>query len=107
MSHDYNYHLPEYEAVRQCTGTLVTTVQHCISLVASDCLARGLISEDVEAYIHTNNPDSEKSSRLIACVCESIRNERANFSAFVEVLKADRYLEGALNELLETYSKCF
>ena len=83
----------------------MTTVQHCIPTFASECLSRGLISEDEEALTHTNNSNAEKAGYLVACVRDSIRNESANFDEFVEVLKSIKYLEGALNKLLERHSK--
>ena len=96
---------PEYEAVLQCTQDLVASLQYCIPSVTAACLSKGLISKDVEDYTFTNNPDSQKAARLLACIRESIRIESTKYQAFIEVLEGETYLEGALMKLKEKFSK--
>ncbi len=98
---------PEYKAIQQSTDILVSAIQQCISTVTSRCFSKSLISEDVVDYIHTNNPDSDKASRIVTCVRRSIKNEVTKFHEFVEVLQAERYLDSAVNQLLEKYNEWF
>ncbi len=92
---------PEYEAVQHCAESLVTALQHCISTVTTACLSKRLISKDVEQYTFTDHSNIDKARLLVSCVCTSIQNDSTKFSAFVEVLRLDSFLEGVLNQLLE------
>ncbi len=97
---------PEYEAVLQCTDILMKVLQQCIPSVTSTCLAKKLISEDVAAYTHINNLDSDKASRLLTCVRSTIQTDSSKFTTFVEVLQADTYLASTADVLLEKHGKC-
>lgn len=98
---------PEYEAVRQCTPSLVEASKQCITRIASNCLAKNLISEEVYDYIHTSIPDSEKASRILKCVRGKIKNDSTKFNDFVVVLQSEKFLEDVLTQLEETHSKDF
>ena len=78
-------------------------IQHCILSITDACLSKNLIPE--ESIDDVNVSKSERARRLLSCVRGSIRTENAKFHTFVEVLQAERYLEGALNQLQEEYSK--
>lgn len=92
---------PEYMAVKRCTSELELALQQCIPRVTSACLSKDLISEDIMQHMHTNVSDSEKASRLLSCVRRSIMNDGAKFSAFIEVLGKEQYLDAVKIQLLQ------
>ncbi len=95
----------EFEAVKSRTHSLVTLLRNCIPTFATECLTRGLISEDVDEITSTDNTDSEKAKRLLRCVRDRIRNEPSLFYTLIDVLKGYDFLEGEARILEDKYSE--
>jgi hypothetical protein len=96
---------PEYQAVLESTEALVTGVQHCIGVFTSQCLSKGLISEEDEKFTFTPHDATEKARKLVSSIRDGIRTDPNRFQTLVDVIKGISYLDGQVETLQRRHSK--
>ena len=97
---------PQYRAVTTCYDQLITATKHSVLSVMSGCVAKGLISEDVEDRVTSGNMSKGEQARwIMQCVRDAIKVNPSRYDDFIEILKNDRSLADVLEILQQIYSE--
>ena len=94
--------IPQAEALRELTDTLVDVLQHESNVIATKTWSRGLIGE--ELYHDTSLSQREKIAKIIAAISSRVKSDKAAFDKFVGILRTDASLEYLAGKLLERSS---
>ena len=96
--------IPQAEALRELTDTLVDVLQHESNVIATKAWSRGLIGE--ELYQDTSLSPRERIAKIIAAISSRVKSDKTAFDKFVGILRTDsslEYLAGKLQDRSSFY----
>ena len=96
---------PEYEALNQCSTTLLDCIQQSPSDIVDKLKPSGLLAPGVLSFLgNPKHDDSEKAKKIIDVMTKQVKFDSQVFHIFVSAMKAaGPWTEGAVNILENKY----
>ena len=96
---------PEYEALNQCSATLLDCIQQSPSDIVDKLKPSGLLAPGVSSFLsHQKHDDSEKARKIIDVMTKQVKIDSQAFHLFVSAMKsAGPWTKAAVTKLENKY----
>ena len=89
---------------RSQRGLLLNLIRHCLPSLANSLLAENIIPQDLcERACNQCLGSGERGGAVLDCIEAAIQAMPSDFTAVVQILESERFLESEAKKLVENY----